>query len=142
MKTSTKQWLEFAKADLLNCNRILDDDFLTAIVAFHSQQAVEKCFKALITEKNLVIPRIHSLVRLHNIIEIFLVQPFDIIILLSLDSFYTSSRYPSEIGMIPTGKPTKQEAKEFYESAKEIFDVISNLIDRYASPDLQAVANP
>ena len=28
MKASTQQWLDFAKADLLNCDRILDDEFL------------------------------------------------------------------------------------------------------------------
>lgn len=129
MKASTQQWLDFAKADLLNCDRILDDEFLAAIVAFHSHQAVEKCFKALIEEKNLTIPRIHSLIRLYNIIESFLEQPFEIRDLLSLDSIYTSSRYPIDIGMIATGKPTQQEAKEFYESAKKIFDEITKLID-------------
>jgi len=25
MKTSTRQWLDFAKADLLNCERIFDE---------------------------------------------------------------------------------------------------------------------
>ena len=129
MKTSTQQWLDFAKADLLNCERILDDDFLTAIVAFHSQQAVEKCFKAFIEEKNLTIPRIHSLVRLYSVIESFLDQPFETRELLAFDSVYITSRYPSDIGMIPTGKPTHQDAKEFYESAKKIFDEISKLID-------------
>ena len=129
MKASTQQWLDFAKADLLNCDRILDDEFLAAIVAFHSHQAVEKCFKALIEEKNLTIPRIHSLIRLYNVIESFLEQPFEIRDLLSLDSVYTSSRYPIDIGMIATGKPTQQEAKEFYESAKKIFDEITKLID-------------
>ena len=129
MKTSTQQWLDFAKVDLLNCERILDNDFLTAIVAFHSQQAVEKCFKAFIEEKNLTIPRIHSLVRLYSVIESFLDQPFETRELLAFDSVYINSRYPSDIGMIPTGKPTHQDAKEFYESAKKIFDEISKLID-------------
>ncbi|HZK95431.1 MAG TPA: HEPN domain-containing protein [Prolixibacteraceae bacterium] len=129
MKTSTQQWLDFAKADLLNCERILDDDFLTAIVAFHSQQAVEKCFKALIEEKNLTIPRIHSLVRLYSVIEGFLVEPLKTRELLAFDSVYINSRYPSDIGMIPAGKPTRQDAKEFYESASNIFDAISKLID-------------
>ena len=129
MKTSTRQWLDFAKADLLNCERILDDDFLTAIVAFHSQQAVEKCFKALIEEKDLTIPRIHSLIRLHNVIEGFLDQPINPHELLAFDSVYINSRYPSDIGLIPTGKPTLQDAKEFYESAKQIFDEISKLVD-------------
>jgi HEPN domain-containing protein len=129
MKISTQQWLDFAKADLLNCERILDDDFLTAIVAFHSQQAVEKCFKALIEEKNLTIPRVHSLERLYSVVEIFLDQPFETRELLAFDSVYINLRYPSDIGMIPTGKPTPLDAKEFYESAKKIFDAISKLID-------------
>jgi len=129
MKASTQQWLDFAKADLLNCDRIIEDEFLSAIVAFHSQQAVEKCFKALIEEKDLTIPRIHNLVRLYSEIEIYLDHPFEIRNLMALDSVYTSSRYPSDIGMIATGKPTKQEAKELYECAKHIFEVISNLID-------------
>jgi hypothetical protein len=30
--------------------------------------------------------------------------------------------------MIATGKPTRQEAREFYNSAKDIFDVIVKLI--------------
>ena len=71
MKPSTQQWLEFAKADLINCQLILEDEFLTTILAFHSQQVVEKCFKALIEEKNLDVPRIHSLVRLYQVIEGF-----------------------------------------------------------------------
>ena len=113
MKTSTQQWLDFAKADLLNCERILDDDFLTAIVAFHSQQAVEKCFKAFIEEKNLTIPRIHSLVRLYSVIESFLDQPFETRELLAFDSVYINSRYPSDIGMIPTGNLPFRMPKSF-----------------------------
>jgi len=77
----------------------------------------------------LIIPHIHSLIRLHNIVEGVLEQFFDVHDLLSLDNVYTSSRYPSDIGMIGSGKPTLQEAKEFYESAKRIFDVITKLID-------------
>jgi HEPN domain-containing protein len=53
-----KEWLDFAKADILDCERIIDADFLTNILAFRSQQAVEKCFKAFIEENNVVIPRI------------------------------------------------------------------------------------
>lgn len=36
-----------AIADWINCERILDDEFLTAIVAFPSQQAVEKSFEVI-----------------------------------------------------------------------------------------------
>ncbi|HLN72746.1 MAG TPA: HEPN domain-containing protein [Prolixibacteraceae bacterium] len=128
MKPSTQQWLEFAKADLINCERILEDEFLTTILAFHSQQVVEKCFKALINEKNIDIPRIHSLVRLYQLVEGFLENQIEIRELMALDSVYTSSRYPSDIGMIATGKPTRQDALSLYESAKKIFESITELI--------------
>jgi HEPN domain-containing protein len=53
MKAITQKWLEYAKADLINCEQIKNNDFLTNIIAFHSQQKVEKCFKAIIEEKGL-----------------------------------------------------------------------------------------
>ena len=129
MKQSTQQWLDFAKADLINCELILEDEFLSAIVAFHSQQVVEKCFKALIEEKNLDIPRIHNLVRLYQVVEVFLKNPIEIRELMALDSVYTSSRYPSDIGMLASGKPTRQDAQALFESAKSIFEAIKELID-------------
>ena len=129
MKPSTQQWLDFAKADLINCERILEDEYLTTIVAFHSQQVVEKYFKALIDAKNLDIPRIHNLVRLYQVVEGFLNNPIEIRELMALDSVYTSSRYPSDIGMIATGKPTQQDALALFESAKSIFEAITELID-------------
>lgn len=129
MKPSTQQWLEFAKADLINCQRILEDEFLTTILAFHSQQVVEKCFKALINEKNLDIPRIHNLVRLYQVVERFLENPIEIRELMALDSVYTSSRYPSDIGMIASGKPTRQDALSLYQSAEKIFESITKLIN-------------
>lgn len=50
MKLVTKEWLDFALTDLKNCEKIVEDKFLTNIVAFHSQQAIEKCLKAVIEE--------------------------------------------------------------------------------------------
>lgn len=48
MKDITKQWLEFAKSDIICSKNSLADEFLTNIVAFHAQQTVEKRFKAII----------------------------------------------------------------------------------------------
>ena len=125
MKANTQEWLNFAKADLVGCERMLDNEFLSSIVAFHSQQAVEKCFKAVIEEMNLAVPRIHSLLRLYKIISDFLKTPIDKQELLFIDDIYTQSRYPGEIGFIATGKPTLQDAKEFYEIALKIYEEIS-----------------
>ena len=51
MKATTQQWLDLAKTDLRSCQNNLLDDYVTNIVAFHSQQAVEKVLKALLEEK-------------------------------------------------------------------------------------------
>lgn len=121
MKASTKRWLEFAKADLLNCELILNHDLLTGIVAFHAQQAVEKSFKAVLDENEATIPRIHSLQRLYDIINPFIeleIPPDDLAI---LDSIYTSTRYPVGLGSLPSGKPTIDEAKNLFYIAEKIF---------------------
>jgi HEPN domain-containing protein len=124
MKTSTRQWLEFAQTDLRSCENNLEDEFVTNVVAFHAQQAVEKAFKALIEEKGIRMSRIHNLTRLCALTESFLVSPIDETELDKLDNVYTSSRYPGEIGLLSTGKPTLKESKELYEIAQRIYDIL------------------
>jgi len=48
MKPTTQQWLDFAQTDLRCCENNLHDSFVTNIVAFNTQQTVEKVFKAQI----------------------------------------------------------------------------------------------
>jgi len=122
MRENTREWIMYASADLRNCEKILDDEFLTNIVAFHSQQAVEKCFKAIIEELHLKFERVHNLFKLHSIIEDSLNFSVDIDILELLDKIYTSSRYPVGIGLTPYGKPSLDDSKRFYLFAKFIFD--------------------
>jgi len=50
MKETTEQWLTAAQDDLRVVARIASDDYLTHMVAFHSQQCIEKCCKAVIEE--------------------------------------------------------------------------------------------
>ena len=97
MKTTTKQWLDFAKTDLRCCENNLQDSFVTNIVSFHSQQAVEKAFKALLEENEIPVPRVHNLIRLHAFVEQFLILPIDLSDLDALDSIYLNSRYPADI---------------------------------------------
>jgi HEPN domain-containing protein len=130
MKATTQQWIDFAKTDIRSCENNLHDDFVTNIVAFHSQQIVEKAFKALLEEKEIPVPRVHNLTRLFTLVETFLIEQIEISELEALDSVYTSSRYPSDIGMIATGKPTPIESKELYESANKIFEIILQTIEK------------
>lgn len=129
MKASTRQWLEFAQTDLRSCENNLNDEFVTNVVAFHAQQAVEKTFKALIEEKGIRMSRIHNLMRLYAQTESFVISPIDETELEMLDNVYTSSRYPGEIGLLSTGKPTMKESKELYDIALKIYDILSQSIE-------------
>lgn len=122
MKAITQDWLNYAQADLRNCEHIIKDEFLTNIVAFHSQQTVEKCFKAIIEENGIKLKRIHNLVKLYGIIETHINFSVDEYLLDLLDRVYTTSRYPGDLGLLPDGKLSSIEAKEMYEFAKQIYD--------------------
>ena len=69
MKAITQDWLNYAETDLRTCKQIIKDEFLTNIIAFHAQQTVEKCFKSILEEHSLKVPRIHNLIRLFDKIE-------------------------------------------------------------------------
>ena len=81
MKKSKKQTIERVKAskdDLDSTGCIIKVEHLTNVVAFHSQQAIEKSFKALIEYKKIAFIKTHNLEklykRLENIIEVGLWQ--------------------------------------------------------------------
>ncbi len=122
MKDITQQWLNFAETDLRTCEKILDDVFLTNVIAFHSQQAIEKCFKAIIEEHSIQLPRIHTLVRLFGTIQNLITFSIDNVMLQKADTVYTTSRYPSDLGLMPEGKPTIELATQLYEFAKDIYN--------------------
>jgi HEPN domain-containing protein len=50
MKKVTEEWLKAAKDDLNVIEKIIDYDYLSNIISFHSQQVIEKVFKAVISE--------------------------------------------------------------------------------------------
>ncbi len=124
MKKITEEWLKFAYTDLLSCEKIVDDKLLTNIVAFHSQQAIEKSFKAIIEEFELSFEKIHDLKKLFQIVKDYIKFDIDIEILQDINKLYTDGRYPGELGLLPNGKPTINEAKRFYEFAKKIYENI------------------
>ena len=129
MKTITQSWLNYAEIDLLTCKKLLNDEFLTNSVAFHSQQTVEKCFKAIFEENELKILRIHNLMRLYDKISEYIDFSVNEDLLEKTDTVYTETRYPGDIGMLPEGKPSIVEAEELYRFAEYIFtETTKNLI--------------
>ena len=69
MKVISNEWLKSAKSDLDTIEAILDNQSLTHIVAFHAQQCIEKCLKAVIEEHELPAGKIHNLITLKSIVS-------------------------------------------------------------------------
>src|SRR5580765_5624321 len=62
MKRLTAQWIRKAEKDMAAARSLLTSpDSLYDAVCFHSQQATEKYFKALLQDLSLHIPKIHDL---------------------------------------------------------------------------------
>ncbi|MFH0925096.1 MAG: hypothetical protein V1872_05600 [bacterium] len=40
------------------------------------------------------------------------------------------SRYPAELGLLPKGKPTLQESKEFFIFAKDAFNKVKRILEK------------
>jgi HEPN domain-containing protein len=68
MKKGTMEWLEFAKRDLEAAKSLVNNNYLANIVLFHSQQCIEKSFKAFLEEHGIKIPKIHSVIKLYTMI--------------------------------------------------------------------------
>jgi HEPN domain-containing protein len=121
MKKQVEEWYYFADQDMLTVSKIIDDPNLTNVVAFHCQQAVEKYLKAFIAAHDIKLVRIHDLIKLYDIVRQIKDFEFDREILVLLTQLYTEDRYPGGgIGLLPAGIPTGEDAKRFYEFAKEV----------------------
>jgi len=129
MKKITEDWLRSARMDLDNISKILHEEHLTPVVAFHSHQAIEKSLKALMEENQIEFRKTHDLIYLHKIIKKHFDLKIDIRILRAINELYIDSRYPGEFGLLPDGKPTVKDAKEFYEFAKSIFEIIRSKLE-------------
>jgi HEPN domain-containing protein len=121
MKKITKEWLDLAFLDLESISYLINDNRLTGQVAFLSQQTIEKSLKAIIEENSSKVPRIHSLSKLFELCSAYIELEVDESVVIALDSIYTESRYPGEQGLLPEGKPGKNQVTQYFDFAKYIF---------------------
>ena len=131
MKPITEQWLRAAEDDLRVVTRIVSDEYLTHMVAFHCQQCIEKSLKAVVEEYTLGHIRIHNLGRLFEVIRPKVTLEADVVLVEKLDKLYIDARYPGELGLLPDGKPTQADAQQFYDLAKSVYEQI----ERALAPD-------
>jgi HEPN domain-containing protein len=124
MKDTTKQWLFLAEKDMSAAETLIEDKHLTNIVAFHSQQVIEKVLKACLEEKGKDVPKIHNLERLYFLSggdELF---EFDLQMLREIDRVYINSRYPAEVGLMPYGNTTDDDARRFSGYARSVYEKV------------------
>jgi HEPN domain-containing protein len=129
MKPITEEWLDRAREDLDVALEIISREHLTNMVAFHSQQAVEKSIKGIIEEFEIGFVKIHNLERLLGIVKKQMNLDVDLDIIKRLDEVYTSTRYPSDLGLLPSGKPTIQDAKELFDFAEEFYRNVEKILE-------------
>jgi HEPN domain-containing protein len=128
MKETTEQWLRAAEDDLRVVARLATDADLTHMVAFHSQQCIEKCCKAIIEEHKLGHVRIHNLGRLFEIVRPKVPLDANVVLIEKMDKLYVDARYPGELGLLPDGKPTCADAQELYACAQSVYQQVKQAL--------------
>lgn len=130
MRERTKAWLKFVDDDMTSANVLLNSSEVYAAVLFHLQQAVEKAFKAILENESIPTPKIHDLIILYKQIPAKIKNRLNIRKddLQDLTSIYTDTRYPGEVGLLPNGEPTKDNASEMYGLCKAIITQIKEVL--------------
>ena len=120
MKRVTEAWLIKAGEDLDAIRSLRGNPQLTAVVAFHAQQCVEKCLKAVAEERVGSVPRVHDLRRLWEVVAGQFSEALDIDLLRELTDVYTDCRYPGDLGVMASGTPTEKDAARFEQFADHV----------------------
>ncbi len=129
MKKQADSWLQAAYSDLIVIEGIVNREDISHMVAFHSQQAIEKSFKAVLEEYGLTIPKTHNLITLSKRVSTILDIIVDDEMIDQLNDLYIDSRYPIDIGFLPDGKPSALQAGLFYKFAPRIYEQILEKLD-------------
>ena len=126
MKDTTKDWLSAAQDDIKSMRLLMQNPELTNIIAFHAQQAIEKSLKALMEEFDVEFIKTHNLKTLLAATNTNII--IEIRVLTELDQLYLDSRYPGDLGLMPSGKPTMEDAQLYFEEADKIYKEIEKRI--------------
>lgn len=111
MKKEAEAWIRIA-AEELQSAQYLREKKLFRMVCYHAQQSVEKTLKGILVDKDIDIPRTHNILDLSNAAR---KVGYDIPLTdeeaVFLNSIYRA-RYPSDLGLVPSGEPTADDAEQ------------------------------
>jgi HEPN domain-containing protein len=75
-------------------------------------------------ENNIPLIKTHDLIKLNGMINEIKNLGIDENKLIIINEVYVESRYPGELGLIPNGMPTNEQANDIIEFAKEVKNII------------------
>jgi len=127
MKRITEVWLSYALEDFIMAQKALEMEIYRQ-TCFHAQQAVEKGLKAFLLEKDIKIRKIHNLLELSSEFEARGIRlPVELSELDFLNRVYWF-RYPPDIGLLPQGQPTQEDAQKALRIARKVMDWIQQTL--------------
>lgn len=117
-----------AEDDLLAAKTLMNDSRLTNVAAFHCQQCLEKCFKAMIEELEKIPIKSHDLFRLQMAANIQLSES-ETNLMGVINEVYIDARYPGDLGLLPQGKPLISEIESFIRFCSKVFFQVKEQLD-------------
>ena len=75
-------------------------------------------------------PRIHDLITLRTQAEKYIRLTVESALLNQLNELYMDARYPSDLGLLPGGKPPQDLAREMYNFARIICESMGKSMDQ------------
>ena len=132
MKFIASEWIRSADIDMEAIEELKHKENLTPLVSFHAQQVIEKVFKAILEQNEVHVPRSHKLADLYKIVLKFtsiILEPTENDVMDKLDQLYIETRYPSDLGLMPHGRPSVDDVEQFYILAKRIYTEVVNCLN-------------
>ena len=126
MRSESREWIKIALEDLEAAKCLIKEE-LYRMVCYHSQQAVEKSLKAILTEHQADFKKTHNIIDLKNEAVSFGYEiKFADEDLVFLNSIYRI-RYPSDTGLLPYSEPNKEDAEKAINIANNFIVQIQSL---------------
>lgn len=128
MKKEAEEWARIAMEELQSAEYLCEKS-LFRMVCYHAQQAVEKVLKALLVENEIDFPRTHNILDLNNAVKQLqyksALSDEDAVF---LNGIY-KTRYPLDLGLLPSGEPTKEDAERALHIAQKMRDWFKEILE-------------
>lgn len=126
VRKATESWIKGAEDELDTASLLYEHERCQGS-CYHSQQSVEKGLKALMLEKGKKPERTHDVVELLNeVTRLGWDTGLSLDDAVFLSSIY-KGRYPTEEGLLPYGRPSREDAERALSAARKLADRLKRI---------------